>query len=290
MGIFRSVLIGTLILNLTGCGGISTPGVISGLERRGQGVIYGEDSVVDVSAHALNASSSFALVSRENWEAFKEIGEIDNVEDTFGIGVADLRWGQQISLAFCSGVLIASDQVLTAGHCFSDGKTCENTVLVRNYRKGVPVQEMEAFSCESIPYIRQDFVNGLDYAVVKVQGAGDAAVAQKQALALREGSEVYSLGYPLGSPLKKADGKIRSGSDNGMIVATLDVFEGNSGSPIYSKEGNKLVGILSSGESDFNESNSGDVELSVRRCSEDECTGEFVVPIEKILADIKNQM
>lgn len=255
-------------------------------------MIYGDDSVRDVSAEMLNLGSSFALVARDNWELFKETGEIESVSDIYGTG-AELLWGDQSSLSYCSGVLISSDVVLTAGHCFANAHTCENTVFVRNYRKDVPVAEMEAFNCKAITHLRQDFSRGLDYAVVKLTHSASVAAAQPDVVIMAEGAEVYSLGYPLGSPLKKADGKIRSASaNNGMMTSELDVFEGNSGSPIYSKDRNKLVGILSSGEDDFNDPTFGESpnDVSVRHCPENECTGEFVVPIEKILADIKNQL
>ncbi|UXR65239.1 serine protease [Bdellovibrio bacteriovorus] len=292
MKLVRAVLMGTLLLNLFGCGGSSTPGSVSSPEKHGQGVIYGDDSVRDVSAEMLNLGSSFALVSRESWELFKESGETDFINEIYATG-SELEWGEQSHLAFCSGVLMKSDVVLTAGHCITDEHTCENTVFVRNYRKNVPASEMEVFNCKKVSHRRHDFANGLDYAVVKLTETVNAAAAQPDMVALREGAEIYSLGYPLGSPLKKADGKIRSAyANNGMMISELDVFEGNSGSPIYSKDRNKLIGILSSGENDFNDPTFGDAptDVSVRHCLENECLGEFITPIEKILADIENQL
>nr|BFD58712.1 hypothetical protein CKG001_08190 [Bdellovibrio sp. CKG001] len=292
MKLVRAVLIGTLLINLFGCGENSTPGFVSGPEKNGQGVIYGDDSVREVTSEMLNLGSSFALVSRESWDLFKTSGETSFINEVYSTG-EELVWRDQSHLAFCSGVLMSSDVVLTAGHCFDDLHTCENTVFVRNYRKDLPAAQMEAFECKGITHLRQDFSKGLDYAVVKLTQMVNVGAAQIDSVALREGAEVYSLGYPLGSPLKKADGKIRlAKADNGMMISELDVFEGNSGSPIYSKDRNKLVGILSSGENDFNESTFGEAPngSSVRHCHDNECTGEFVMPIEKILADIKNQL
>ncbi|MFP2964427.1 trypsin-like serine peptidase, partial [Myxococcus sp. 1LA] len=77
--------------------------------------------------------------------------------------------------AFCSGVLIDDDLVLTAGQCIDTAATCANTRIVFNfYRTSVTglqtVTTADIFSCHSIIARQRDVVNGrgLDYAIVRL--------------------------------------------------------------------------------------------------------------------------
>jgi hypothetical protein len=48
---------------------------------------------------------------------------------------AEERFGKQSSLADCSGLLLAADVVLTAGHCFDEGDGCDRYRYVLGYSR-----------------------------------------------------------------------------------------------------------------------------------------------------------
>lgn len=291
MRLCKPVLLGTLILNLFGCGGDFTPEALSRTSvKKSVGVIYGKDSVEEVVSVNTNSEASVALISLDKWRALQAGEKLDTVDEVYGTG-DQLKWGAQESVAFCSGAVVAPDLILTAGHCFTEEHTCENTVFVMGYQERSSVEvERRGVLCKEIVHMRDDFERGYDFALVRV-----AEVMKVQSVILKPtpvkvGESLYSIGYPLGSYKKKSRGLVREiREDSGMIVSNLDVFEGNSGSPVFSAATHELVGILSSGEADFEESQDASAAPKLRHCSDDSCTGEFIIPLEKIVADIPKQ-
>jgi hypothetical protein len=95
---------------------------------------------------------------------------------------------------------------------------------------------------------------GVDFALVRL----DRTIPNHLPLVLdldggvKKGTVVYVLGYPLGLPLKLADGALVSSVlDAGYFVANLDTFGGNSGSPVFNASTNQVEGILVRGGADF---------------------------------------
>lgn len=126
---------------------------------------------------------------------------------------------------------------------------------------------------------------GLDYALVRLESEVNIPPATIVKKAPKEGDDVYALGYPIGSPKKKADGKIRKVvSEPELYNSNLDVYQGNSGSPVFSSKTHELIGIISTGEADFQDLDDPE-EAKVKHCADDDCLGEIIVPIQKILAD-----
>lgn len=190
------------------------------------------------------------------------------------------RYGDQPVGAFCSGVLVGEDTVLTAGHCFQPderGGPCGRVKMVFGYKvtargempssfpaenvytcKQVLAQKVQDeghnFTCRN-GSCRQDGVvgDGADYALVKL----DRKVAGRYPLAIsREKTgrmaQLAAIGYPSGLPVKIAsEGSIRSISQNGFFVADLDTFGGNSGSPVFNTQTMKIEGILVRGGGDY---------------------------------------
>jgi hypothetical protein len=70
--------------------------------------------------------------------------------------------------------------------------------------------------------------------------------------------KVYAFGHPLGLPLKFADHSDTYDSPfPNMFSAKLDLFSGNSGSPIFDQSSDKLIGIHCGGPDDFPPSSNG---------------------------------
>lgn len=204
-------------------------------------------------------------------------------------GRFNLREGEtfnsQPSEAYCSGVLVGEDLVLTAGHCFQPhpkGGPCGQVRFLFGYalnRAGETPSSFPAedvYTCSSIlvQQVREEkdgqghnFVcrngsctnrplngNGADFALVrldrKVSGRHPLAISRT---AIRAGASVGAIGYPSGMPVKiqEQGARVRSVSGQGFFVADLDTFGGNSGSPVFNLETFKIEGILIRGGVDY---------------------------------------
>lgn len=289
MRIWKVLLLGVLCLKMAGCGFDAAPTSILELKDGDSSqVIYGDDSIKDVVGAAPNSEGSVALVKRSTYEQFKKNKSVYNVSEVYGID--DLSWSNQPSLAFCSGVRIAPDLVLTAGHCIESNIDCADIDIVFNYEANSHITTSVA--CKEIIKARTDIHGtGLDYALIRLaKEVGPSPVRLSKADWKSIKGNIYSLGYPLGSFKKKAHGKIRNVSTKPEIyISTLDVFEGNSGSPVFSAHTHELIGILSSGESDFTQNPEDDSVIHVKRCANTGCAGEFITPIQKITEDLNKK-
>ncbi len=278
----KRFLLVACILNVLGCGFEVAPPLDSGFDDSSYKVIYGEDSIREVSDQDSDAANSVALMSKENYEAWRQ-NLVYSV--TEGTGLSSLAWFHQPMAAFCSGVLLNSRQVLTAGHCV-DMVPCSNLVIVQGYELGAPTAKVKSL-CGSIKKSKiRLFEEGLDYAVLNL--TDELAFTEMKILKdqVPQSFDLKAYGYPMGVPLKVASGKIKEFLDKPLLFRTdLDVFQGNSGSPIFAA--GELVGILSSGVEDFVQNpHTGMPNLNYCDDASD-CAGEFVVPIQKILADLR---
>lgn len=281
-------LLGLLMIQMAGCGLEAVPTSTLDPSDASAGVIYGDNSIQDVSHSFPNSSASVALMKKSTFEDFQAGKGAYTVEENYGT-FPELDWTQQPSMATCSGVLIHKDLVLTAGHCVKDTKDCENLLIVFDYETNL--KKPTAVACKEVVARKNDLEkSGLDYAILRLEKAVSVTPVVMGTKNLKTQDTVYSLGYPLGSYKKKAEGRIRKRlSSTDVYVSNLDVFEGNSGSPVFSKTTNLLVGILSSGEEDFVELNQETGETRVKHCENSKCSGEFIIPIQKILADMDKE-
>jgi integrin beta 3 len=193
--------------------------------------------------------------------------------------------------------LIAPDKILTAAHCLSEeeGTSCENTSIVFGYSAELNKEDVKKISsrqvyhCQKLMEIDNYKNSEVDYAILKldrpVEGVEPVVIVKSDATARHEvrlGDAIYTVGYPIGTPKKIARGKVRRlHQDHDNPQASLDVYYGNSGSPIFNTATNELVGLLSNGEQDFVMSN-GQCQQP-KRCSDNGCLGEAIVPVNKIL-------
>lgn len=284
MKFWKLVPVATLMIILAGCGFDSTPASLFERSQSGRfGVIYGEDSVRSVPGDNPNLRASVALIQvKDMSEALSEAGPI-SVDQFYG-SEGQLPWGAESHLAFCSGVVLADNMLLTAGHCVEE-RSCEEILVSQEY--SVSGKVGSALACEEIIQMKNSLELGLDYALIRVVGRFQTVKTRFSSIKMQAGDPLYAIGYPLGSPMKQSEGKVRRIIESPeLMLTTLDVFEGNSGSPVYNSKTHELVGILSSGEPDFDSEAQIQGKNKVMICPEDSCIGEYVIPIQKILADI----
>lgn len=158
----------------------------------------------------------------------------------------------------CTGFLVAADIMISAGHCFVTEDDCLTKKIIFDVdadsqsKKGFSVYNKNIFSCEHI--ISQSAVAESDYAIIKL----DRAPRNRKALKLNltkkiaDAEKVIMLGHPYGLPIilsKKA--QITDNLSDTQFKASLNSFEGNSGSPVFNAKTFQVEGILVNGQEDL---------------------------------------
>ena len=182
-------------------------------------------------------------------------------------------FSSQLAGAFCSGILVAPDTVVTAGHCIQE--------ISRDPTRSPPLASEIRFvfgyyaSRANDPgplsfHGRQVFqaatiidgtweaveAGGEDWAVVRLDRPVPHEIAEPVKLVrssrIPDGAPVYVIGYPSGLPLKYApNASVRTNTSRAYFIANLDTFGGNSGSGVFIHDSNELAGILVRGEHDY---------------------------------------
>jgi V8-like Glu-specific endopeptidase len=257
-------------------------------------VIYGDDNRLDVfestnSAHVLLSRSTAAMISGSNLRGEDGMVQVIGPSMTSRGFCAQERFSNQTTAANCSGFLVGTKYIATAGHCIRNAMDCASYKWVFDYRvenetqSQVSVPESSVYNCARIVARDLNNSNQDDYALIEL----DREVTDRDALQFRTsgrprvGDELVVIGHPTGLPTKIADGaKIRS-LRNKFFVANLDTYGGNSGSAVFNDSTGVVEGILVRGENDYvYDSNRGC--RASNYCPDSGCRGEDVVYITNI--------
>ena len=235
---------------------------------QGSSAIYGLDErkFVDKNSSATinELSKSVALiVSRDalikqfgrTFISAKSLTDLDGVNSCL-----TEKFATHHSLNSCTGFLNAPDLLLSAGHCFMSADDCANKKIIFNVRAeqeietGYKVSNNLVYECSEILKNQFDAEATRDFAVIRLK----EKVLDRRPLKLRsKGSlklddQVFMIGHPLGLPLiSSGNTGITDISNPHFFKATLDSFEGNSGSPVFNSKTLEVEGILVRGEDDF---------------------------------------
>lgn len=267
-------------------------------------VVYGTDDRVEVYNHP---DADLRRIADESIVALIPSFRIgrEPTEDTYSLfteSLEELRdlcsdelFGNQPTAASCSGVLIADDLVLTAGHCIDAQTPCDTYAYVFNYQLDgpdllAPIRDEDVYSCARVVSQgapgRGEYTP--DFAVIQldrpVEGAHVAALL-RPTTPLDPQESLAMIGFGSGLPAKiDAGGWVTDPRAERLdyFVANVDAFQGHSGSATFDSE-NRLAGILIGGRApDY-------VTLAGETCSrvsvyEDVQAGEVVHNIAPIVS------
>ena len=231
-------------------------------------VVYGDDDRMEVYHHP---DPSLAEIARQSVVALIDSGSIQRGPDgLYTLFASSLQEQEalcdgeafinQPTAAFCSGVLIEDDLILTAGHCVRTQAQCEGIRFVFDYFLEGPstlasIDDDDVYGCRQI-VVRDEASNASvtpDFAVIQldrpVTGNRTPVPIRAGATPLPLGEPVAMIGFGSGLPAKIDTG----GAVIDPRASTLDHFEtstdafgGHSGSPTF--DGNlELAGILVAG-------------------------------------------
>ena len=263
---------------------------------RDQAVTYGGDDRHDVWEAGAESSEEWAEVARQSAVSLFTSTSVQINGDTVSLAGDSLgdrlnlcdteRYIEQPAGAFCSGSLVGPDLVMTAGHCVGSQDSCGIIRVVFDYLYEADGELAEisiddVYACNRVIVREEGSFGGLDldYAIIQLDRpvvGRTPATLNTQAQAVPGQTQLVMIGSPSGIPLKIEDGgAVRSsrGDDLDFFVATTDSFGGNSGSGVWNEETGELVGILVSGETDYE--NDGGCQV-VNDCGPTSCSGENV--------------
>lgn len=232
-------------------------------------VVYGEDDRIDVyqeedARRAAWAASTCALVTPDaltsNGDGTYTLDTMDYLQGYLP-ACDDEPFGDQPTAAFCTGFVVGTDLIATAGHCI-DEYTLSDTRFVFGFTMTDAETAVTTFDesqvYTGIEMVAHELFGEFDYSIVRVDKPITAPGAQ--VLALRRigtvpvGTQIGVIGHPAGLPTKIAFGDatvVRTNFNEGYFTTNLDTFGGNSGSPVFNADTGIVEGILVFGADDF---------------------------------------
>ncbi|MBI3872669.1 MAG: trypsin-like peptidase domain-containing protein [candidate division Zixibacteria bacterium] len=205
-------------------------------------------AVIDQSEITNNGNGTYTL-STTPW----------TTQNGFPLCVGE-RFAGQLELGFCTGFLVGSNILATAGHCINNSSDCLSSVFVFGFVQidatTPPVTVVPAanvYFCSGI-IDRQKF-SDLDYCILHL----DRTVTGRDPLPIRHSGTVSNadplvvVGHGITLPMKAADGaEVKNANGTtAWFQANTDTYGGNSGSPILGLNSQLIEGILVRGATDF---------------------------------------
>ncbi len=178
---------------------------------------------------------------------------------------SDEKFSENTTAGFCTGFLVGKDIIVTAGHCVNEESKCKNTSFVfgvnhaKEEHRQFKIRRDNVYSCKKVLTSFYKKGTSYDYAVIQL----DREVKYRHVFVLgddnkvTEKSKVAMLGHPNGLALTySAPAPVTQTWDTHVFRTTLDSFSGNSGSPVFDLATEKVMGILTGGQDDFEENGS----------------------------------
>jgi len=179
--------------------------------------------------------------------------KVKNYGQTFKLHESELFYNQPIAAGpMCTGVLVGEDVIATAAH-FANERNVTGLCFVFDFVMMDPITPVEQIPADNI-YKGVEILERVhnpegDWTLVKldrkVTGREVAVLSRRD---IFTGQPVYMVGHPCGLPSKYAPGASVGEISGSYFLADLDVYSGNSGSPVFCAETHELIGIVSRGK------------------------------------------
>jgi len=208
---------------------------------------------------------------------------LGSLRQAYGVCPGELYADQPV-LCFGTAFLVAPNIIVTAKHNLDVMPVNKMSFLIGyqtlpSGKYNLDFHEKDVYN--GMRVIPSEKLDQLDLTLIKldrkVVGAIPLPIEPDFIAPLAE--RIYSLGYPVGLPMKYiTNASIKSKENDLVYYTTLDTFKGNSGSPVFRKSSHQVIGVLVEGGIDFNYNGNCFV---VNVCSGSSCKGEKVVNLSK---------
>jgi hypothetical protein len=183
--------------------------------------------------------------SSNTWKLKENNGVFDHMPGTNKPLCRDTRFKGQPLGPFGTAVAVRPHFIVTANHNLNNIDPKE-LLFIFGYRmnsnntavKSFPAKEV--FHCEKV--IKSKVNPDLCFIKVKEE-IPPSRISKVTSISIDRGA-VYNIGHPLCLPAKHADNANIRRSDEKSFWADLDAFRGNSGSPVFLKNSDVVVGII----------------------------------------------
>lgn len=244
------------------------------------------DPLVDWQLRILRNAGSVALVVRKEdlhplTDSLMRLGIGQTLGEKYKLCPGQ-AFAKQPVIGEGTAFIIDSSTMITAAHVFEDSPSKYAIVFgyelvnkIGSYETDIVITNI--FYPTSI--IFKD--DNLDVAVFSTDRAMSRLALPLSKQPVQRLDRVYAIGYPSGLPEKiSINASVQTNDQLQYFYTTLDAFQGNSGSPVFSLVTHEVIGILVSGETDYKfNGNCNEVTL----CSIPYCKGEKVIRISELI-------
>lgn len=259
-------------------------------------IIYGKDNrqeIIDADNYTQQLAEATAVyISKKHFKYNNGYYQLDN--RTYG-NIKNLckeeRFKNQIIPGNCTGFLVASDLLVTAGHCL-DIKTLKTSKWFFGFKanrdRSIPkiLPSKNAYSIKKI--LARTALGTSDYALIQLNRPvlGVTPLKYRKSGSVDRGTNVFTIGYPYGLAAKMSDGgKVEFSFKRKVFSTKLDTYDGSSGSPVFNETTGEVEGILIGGKSrDFEFDKKRKCYFS-KKCKDtglNFCGSEYVFKITKL--------
>lgn len=161
-----------------------------------------------------------------------------------------VRFYNQPMGATATGVLVGPDLLLTAAHVIHR-VPCERVRVVFGFHMDNPFAARDPIPAADVLRVVAVVARGeggpprADWVLLRLEHAVDRPFATIDLTEpLAPGRAIYTVGHPMGLPVKLAcNARVIAGDDD-IFTANLDVFPACSGSPVFTADTHALAGIV----------------------------------------------